>query len=116
MQEAVLDLAVEQALSPVLRRVNESFITVMLEQGIPIEAILTELFLSGEVERTYRLVRLEGGAALRHRPWKVIIVRADRVQRLQAPAKVFLFIADGNDDTDGKQRLCALASGEDSRT
>jgi ketol-acid reductoisomerase len=70
MQEAVLDLAVEQALSPMLRRVNESFITVMMEQGIPIEAILTELFLSGEVERTYRLVRLEGGAAqtLHHSP------------------------------------------------
>ncbi|MBV8304313.1 MAG: NAD(P)-binding domain-containing protein [Acidimicrobiia bacterium] len=70
MQEAVLDLAVEQALSPMLRRVNESFITVMLEQGIPIEAVLTELFLSGEVERTYRLVRLEGGAAqtLHHSP------------------------------------------------
>jgi ketol-acid reductoisomerase len=70
MQEAVLDLGVEQALSPMLRRVNESFITVMLEQGIPIEAILTELFLSGEVERTYRLVRLEGGAAqtLHHSP------------------------------------------------
>ena len=50
MQEAVLDLAVEQALSPALRRVSESFITVMLEHGIPIEAILTELFLSGEVE------------------------------------------------------------------
>ncbi|HEX4820154.1 MAG TPA: NAD(P)-binding domain-containing protein [Acidimicrobiales bacterium] len=70
MQEAVLDLAVEQALSPMLRRVNESFIGVMLEHGIPIEAILTELFLSGEVERTYRLVRLEGGAAqtLHHSP------------------------------------------------
>jgi ketol-acid reductoisomerase len=70
MQEAVLDLGVEQALSPMLRRVNESFITVMIEQGIPIEAILTELFLSGEVERTYRLVRLEGGAAqtLHHSP------------------------------------------------
>ena len=70
LQEAVLDLAVEQALSPMLRRVNESFITVMMEQGIPIEAILTELFLSGEVERTYRLVRLEGGAAqtLHHSP------------------------------------------------
>lgn len=69
-QEAVLDLAVEQALSPALRRVNESFVTVMLEQGIPLEAILTELFLSGEVERTYRLVRLEGGAAqtLHHSP------------------------------------------------
>jgi ketol-acid reductoisomerase len=70
IQEAVLDLAVEQALSPLLRRVNESFITVMMEEGIPIEAILTELFLSGEVERTYRLVRLEGGAAqtLHHSP------------------------------------------------
>jgi len=69
-QEAVLDLAVEQALSPMLRKVNESFIGVMMEQGIPIEAILTELFLSGEVERTYRLVRLEGGAAqtLHHSP------------------------------------------------
>jgi len=69
-QEAVLDLGVEQALSPMLRRVNEAFITVMLEEGIPIEAILTELFLSGEVERTYRLVRLEGGAAqtLHHSP------------------------------------------------
>jgi ketol-acid reductoisomerase len=70
MQEAVLDLGVEQALSPMLRRVSESFIGVMMELGIPIEAILTELFLSGEVERTYRLVRLEGGAAqtLHHSP------------------------------------------------
>src|SRR5439155_16516609 len=50
--------------------VNEAFIGIMMEQGIPIEAILTELFLSGEVERTYRLVRLEGGAAqtLHHSP------------------------------------------------
>jgi ketol-acid reductoisomerase len=61
--EAVLDLAVEQALSPALRRVSESFVQVMLERGVPIEAIVTELVLSGEVERTYRLVRLEGGAA-----------------------------------------------------
>jgi ketol-acid reductoisomerase len=63
MQEAVLDLAVEQALAPALRRVNESFVRVMLEEGVPIEAVVTELVLSGEVERTYRLVRLEGGAA-----------------------------------------------------
>ena len=62
-QEAVLDLAVEQALAPALRRVSESFVQVMLEQGVPVEAIVTELVLSGEVERTYRLVRLEGGAA-----------------------------------------------------
>jgi ketol-acid reductoisomerase len=62
-QEAVLDLAVEQALSPALRQVSQSFVAVLLEQGIPLEAILTELFLSGEVERTYRLLRLEGYAA-----------------------------------------------------
>ena len=61
-QEAILDLAVEQALAPALRRVHESFVMVMLEEGLPIEAIVTELVLSGEVERTYRLVRLEGGA------------------------------------------------------
>jgi ketol-acid reductoisomerase len=62
-QEAILDLAVEQALSPALRRVSESFVGVMMAEGIPLEAILTELFLSGEVERTYRLLRLEGYAA-----------------------------------------------------
>jgi ketol-acid reductoisomerase len=34
----------------------------MIEQGIPIEAIVTELVLSGEVERTYRLLREVGYA------------------------------------------------------
>ena len=62
-QEAILDLSVEQALAPALSLVSSSFVRVMLEAGIPIEAIVTELVLSGEVERTYRLVRLEGGAA-----------------------------------------------------
>lgn len=62
-QEAVLDLAVEQALSPALRLVSTSFTQVMLEQGIPLEAVITELVLSGEVERTYRLMRIEGYAA-----------------------------------------------------
>ena len=56
-QEAVLDLAVEQILSPALAHVNEAFIGAMLEQDIPLEAILTELSLSGEVERNYRLLR-----------------------------------------------------------
>ena len=62
-QEAVLDLAVEQALAPVLTRVNQSFVEVMSNAGIPLEAILCELFLSGEVERNYRLLREEGYAA-----------------------------------------------------
>ena len=35
----------------------------MLERGIPLEGVLTELFLSGEIERTYRLLRTEGYAA-----------------------------------------------------
>lgn len=61
-QEAVLDLAVEQVLSPALTLVSSSFVGVMLEQGIPLEAVITELVLSGEVERTYRLLREEGFA------------------------------------------------------
>ena len=36
---------------------------MMIEHGIPLEAIITELVLSGEVERTYRLLREEGYAA-----------------------------------------------------
>jgi ketol-acid reductoisomerase len=61
-QEAILDLAVEQVLSPALTAVNNAFVATMLERGIPLEAVVTELVLSGEVERTYRLLR-EGGYA-----------------------------------------------------
>ncbi len=61
-QEAILDLAVEQALSPALTRVSEAFVTEMTERGIPLAAVLVELVLSGEVERTYRLLREEGFA------------------------------------------------------
>lgn len=62
-QEAILDLSVEQVLSPALTHVNGAFVGAMLAQGIPLEAILTELFLSGEVERNYRLLREEGFVA-----------------------------------------------------
>jgi ketol-acid reductoisomerase len=62
-QEAVLDLAVEQVLSPALTAVNTAFVGTMLGEGIPLEAIMTELVLSGEVERTYRLLRELGYAA-----------------------------------------------------
>jgi ketol-acid reductoisomerase len=62
-QEAVLDLSVEQVLSPALTHVNGAFVQAMLAQGIPIEAVLLELFLSGEVERNYRLLREEGFVA-----------------------------------------------------
>jgi ketol-acid reductoisomerase len=59
-QEAVLDLAVEQVLSPALAHVSGAFVSTMLEHDIPLEAILTELYLSGEVERNYRLLRERG--------------------------------------------------------
>jgi ketol-acid reductoisomerase len=62
-QEAILDLSVEQLLSPALTHVNTAFVTAMLEQGIPLDAIMVELFLSGEVERTYGLLRKQGFAA-----------------------------------------------------
>lgn len=63
MQEAVLDLGVEQALAPALTRVNGAFVQVMMEHDIPLEASVTELVLSGEAERSMRLVRESGYAA-----------------------------------------------------
>lgn len=62
MQEAVLDLGVEQILSPALTAANTAFVQTMLEHGIPLEAVMTELILSGEVEPTYRLLREVGYA------------------------------------------------------
>ncbi|MGI9601976.1 MAG: ketol-acid reductoisomerase [Acidimicrobiales bacterium] len=62
-QEAVLDLGVEQVLSPALTHVNNAFVQTMLANDIPLEAIVTELVLSGEVERSYRLLREIGFAA-----------------------------------------------------
>ena len=65
-QEAVLDLAVEQVLAPAMARVSMSFVEVMAGAGIPLEAIMTELMLSGEIERNYRLLRLKGYAGQMH--------------------------------------------------
>jgi ketol-acid reductoisomerase len=97
-QEAVLDLAVEQALSPALRHVTQSFVQVMLDQGIPLEAVLTELVLSGEIERTYRLLREEGYAAQmeHHSPVSQYgqLSRADRFQHFDL-AGVMAEITDG---------------------
>ena len=61
-QEAVLDLGVEQVLSPALTHINQTFVKTMLAQGISIDAIMTELILSGEIERSYRLLREVGFA------------------------------------------------------
>lgn len=62
-QEAILDLGVEQVLSPAMGAVNQAFTRIMLENDVPPEAVVTELILSGEFERTYRLMREVGYAA-----------------------------------------------------
>ena len=65
-QEAVLDLAMEQLFAPAMARVSRSFVELMSGAGIPLEATMTELMLSGEIERNYRLLRLEGYAGQMH--------------------------------------------------
>jgi ketol-acid reductoisomerase len=56
-QEALIDLFVEQAIAPGLRKLWSDAAMVLLEAGIPLEAILAEFYLSGEIERTYRAMR-----------------------------------------------------------
>jgi ketol-acid reductoisomerase len=61
-QEAILDLAEEQVRAPVMTHMTSTYIQCLLEYGIPLEAILVETLLSGETERTMRLVREHGYA------------------------------------------------------
>jgi ketol-acid reductoisomerase len=88
-QEAVLDLAVEQVLAPAMARVSMSFVALMSGAGIPLEAIMAELMLSGEIERSYRLLRLEGyaGQMRYHSPTSQYgqMSRADRFDGLDVP-------------------------------
>jgi ketol-acid reductoisomerase len=88
-QEAILDLAVEQLLAPAMARLSMSFVEVMSGAGIPLEAIMTELILSGEIERSYRLLRLEGyaGQMRYHSPASQYgqMSRANRYDGLDVP-------------------------------
>jgi ketol-acid reductoisomerase len=97
-QEAVLDLAVEQVLAPAMGRVSRSFVELMLGVGIPLEATMTELMLSGEVERSYRLLRLEGyaGQMHYHSPTSQYgqMSRADRYDGLDVPAVMRKVLSD----------------------
>jgi ketol-acid reductoisomerase len=61
-QEAVIDLFMEQAIAPALGQVWQAGAMALLEDGLPIEAVLVEFVLSGEVERTYRALREIGYA------------------------------------------------------
>jgi ketol-acid reductoisomerase len=61
-QEAILDLAEEQVRAPVMTHLTSTYIQCLLEYGIPLEAVIVETLLSGETERTMRLVREHGYA------------------------------------------------------
>ncbi|MBM3672211.1 MAG: ketol-acid reductoisomerase [Actinobacteria bacterium] len=61
-QEALLDLAEEQVRSAVMTHVGNAYVSSLVEMGIPLEAIITEMTLSGESERTMRLIREIGYA------------------------------------------------------
>ena len=61
-QEALIDLFVEQAIAPALGKVWRDSAMVLLEAGIPLEAILVEFYLSGEIERTYQAMRELGAS------------------------------------------------------
>jgi ketol-acid reductoisomerase len=53
-QEALLDLYNEQAFGPAFGRVLLSAVDVLLKNGLPPEAVLVEMYLSGEMSYTYR--------------------------------------------------------------
>jgi ketol-acid reductoisomerase len=53
-QEAILDLFNEQAFGPAFGRVLLTAIAVLVENGLPPEAILTEMYLSEEMAYTYK--------------------------------------------------------------
>jgi len=59
-QEAVLDLFNEQAFGPAFGRVLLSAISVLLENGLPPEAVLTEMYLSEEMAYTYQKMARSG--------------------------------------------------------
>lgn len=58
--EAVLDLFIEQGISAALAKVWSDGALALLEAGIPLEAILVEYYLSGEIEFAYRSLRTIG--------------------------------------------------------
>jgi ketol-acid reductoisomerase len=53
-EEAILDLFNEQAFGPAFGRVLLTAISVLIENGLPPEAVLTEMYLSEEMAYTYK--------------------------------------------------------------
>lgn len=53
-EEAILDLFNEQAFGPAFGRVLLTAISILIENGLPPEAVLTEMYLSEEMAYTYK--------------------------------------------------------------
>lgn len=66
-QEALIDLFVEQGIAPALGKVWREAARALLEAGIPLEAVLVEFYLSGEIERSYKAMREVGSS----RQWRL---------------------------------------------
>jgi ketol-acid reductoisomerase len=91
-QEALIDLFVEQGIAPALQKVWRDAAMVLLEAGIPLDAILAEFYLSGEIERTYRAMREIGPS----KQWQLhsptsqygTMSRAERFADLDTPERM----------------------------
>jgi ketol-acid reductoisomerase len=53
-EEALLDLFNEQAFGPAFGRVLLSSINILIKNGLPPEAVLCEMYMSGEMSYTYK--------------------------------------------------------------
>ena len=53
-QEAIMDLFNEQAFGPAFGRVLLTAISTLINNGLPIEAVLIEMYMSGEMSYTYQ--------------------------------------------------------------
>jgi ketol-acid reductoisomerase len=62
-EEATLDLFTEQAFGPAFGRVLQTAVDVLVEAGYPPEAVMMELFLSGEMAYSFLKTREIGSAA-----------------------------------------------------
>jgi ketol-acid reductoisomerase len=114
-QEAIIDLFVEQGIAPALQKVWRDAAMVLLEAGIPLEGILAEFYLSGEIERTYRAMREIGPT----RQWQLhsqtsqygTMSRADRYADVDLATKMRAAVAEIDSGDFAKEWAAERAAG-----
>jgi ketol-acid reductoisomerase len=114
-QEAIIDLFVEQGIAPALQKVWRDAAMVLLEAGIPLEAVLAEFYLSGEIERTYRAMREIGPT----RQWQLhsqtsqygTMSRADRFADVDLASKMRTAVSEIDSGAFAKEWAAERAGG-----